>query len=72
MFSKCIKFCIKWGLILLSIVWKFIQSKQKMKFSIKDFFSKYDQIRDIPIWSRLLRKSLMKKLILCVAKTLNK
>ena len=72
MFSKCIKFCIKWGLILLPIVWKFIQSKQKMKFSIKDFFSKYDQIRDIPIWSRLLRKSLMKKLILCVAKTLNK
>ena len=72
MFSKCIKFCIKWGLILLFIVRKFIQSKQKMKFSIKDFFSKYDQIRDIPIWSRLLRKPLMKKLILCVAKTLNK
>ena len=29
---------------------------QKMKFSIKDFFSKYDQIRwKLRIWSHLLR-----------------
>ena len=33
---------------------------QKMKFSIKDFFSKYDQIRSfLQIWSHLLKKSLM-------------
>ena len=31
-----------------------------MKFSIKDFFSKCDQIRSfLWIWSRLLKKSLM-------------
>ena len=29
---------------------------QKMNFSIKDFFSKYDKIRrKLPIWSHLLR-----------------
>ena len=32
---------------------------QKMKFSIKDFFSKYDQIR------RKLEKSFMENLIFC-------
>ena len=33
---------------------------QKMKFSIKDFFSKYDQIRSfLRIWSYLLKNSLM-------------
>ena len=33
---------------------------QKMKFSIKNFFSKYDQIRrKLRIWSHLLKKSLM-------------
>ena len=33
---------------------------QKMKFSIKDFFSKCDQIRSfIGIWSHLLKKFLM-------------
>ena len=41
---------------------------QRMKFSIKNFFSKYDQIRQIRrklrIWSHLLNKSL-KKLHLC-------
>ena len=39
---------------------------QKMKFSIKDFYSKCDQIRSfLPIWSDLLKKSLMKNLIFC-------
>ena len=34
---------------------------QQMKFSIKDFFSKCDQIRNfLRIWSHLLKKSLMK------------
>ena len=33
---------------------------QKMKFSIKDFFSKCDQIRSfLRIWSHLLKKSFM-------------
>ena len=33
---------------------------QKMKFSIKDFFSKCDQIRwKLRVWSHLLKKSLM-------------
>ena len=39
---------------------------QKMKFFIKDFFSKYDQIRSfLRIWSYLLKKSLMKNFIFC-------
>ena len=37
---------------------------QQMKFSIKDFFSKCDQIRNfLRIWSNLLKKSLMKNFI---------
>ena len=37
-----------------------------MKFSIKDFFSKCDQIRSfLRIWSHLLKKSLMGNLIFC-------
>ena len=33
---------------------------QKMKFSIKDFFSKFDQIHSfLRIWSHLLKKSVM-------------
>ena len=40
---------------------------QKMKFSIKDFFSKCDQIRrKLRIWSHILKKSLMENLIFCV------
>ena len=39
---------------------------QKMKFSIKDFFSKCDQIRrKLRIWSHLLKKSLTKNFIFC-------
>ena len=37
-----------------------------MKFSIKDFFSKYYQIRrKLRIWSHLLKKSLMENFIFC-------
>ena len=41
---------------------------QKMKFSIKDFFSKCDQIDSLQqIWSHLLKKSLMENFIfLCI------
>ena len=39
---------------------------QKMKFSIKDFFSKYDQIRKkLRVWSHLRQKSLMENFIFC-------
>ena len=39
---------------------------QKMKFSIKDFFSKCDQIRSfLRIWSHLLKKSLIENFIFC-------
>ena len=37
-----------------------------MKFSIKDFFSKFDQIRrKLRIWSDLLKKLLMENFFLC-------
>ena len=37
-----------------------------MKFSIKDLFSKCDQIRSfLHIWSHLLKKSLMENFIFC-------
>ena len=39
---------------------------QKMKFSIKEFFSKCDQIRSLlRIWSHLPKKSLMEYFIFC-------
>ena len=39
---------------------------QKMKFSIKDFLSKSDQIQSfLRIWSHLLKKSLMEIFIFC-------
>ena len=38
----------------------------KMKFFIKDFFSKSDRIRrKLRIWSHLLKKSLMENFIFC-------
>ena len=44
---------------------------QKMKFSIKDFFSKCDQIRSfLRIWSHLLKKSLMENFIFCAVQVL--
>ena len=47
--------------------WDFISIYcTKRKFSIKDFFSKCDQIRrKLRIWSHLLKKSLMENLIFC-------
>ena len=39
---------------------------QKMKFSINDFFSKYDQIRSfLWIWSHFLKKSWIENFIFC-------
>ena len=40
---------------------------QKMKFSIKDFFCKCDQIhRKLRIWSHLLKESLMENFSFCL------
>ena len=42
---------------------------EKMKFFIKDFFSKCDQIRrKLRIWLHLLKKSLMENFIFCAVK----
>ena len=47
-----------------------IYTAQKMKFSIKDFFSKYDQIhRKLRIWSHLLKKFLMENFIFLCSDT---
>ena len=44
-----------------------IYTVQKMKFSIMDFLSKYDQIRSFPrIWSHLLKKSLVENIFCAV------
>ena len=41
---------------------------QKLKFSIKDFVSKCDQIRSFPqFWLDLLNKSLIENFIFCAA-----
>ena len=43
-----------------------LEDAQKMKFFIKDFFSKCDQIcRKLRIWSHLLKKFLMENLFFC-------
>ena len=43
-----------------------VLTAQKLKFSIKDFFSKCDKIRrKMRIWSHLLKKSLMENFIFC-------
>ena len=47
-------------LVLHRFLAKYIYTAQKMKFSIKDFLNKRDQIcRKSRIWSHLLKKSLM-------------
>ena len=43
-----------------------LYNAQKMRFSIKDYFSKCDQIRrELRIWLYLLKKSSMKNFIFC-------
>ena len=48
-------------LITMTLIqWNLVYIAQKMKFSIKDSFSKCDQLRrKLRIWSHLLKKSLM-------------
>ena len=53
------------GVILWFIISVTISTEQKLKFSIKDFFSKFDQIRSLP------KKSLMGNFIfLCNVRSL--
>ena len=60
------------NIILLLFVKKPVNTEQKMKFSIKGFFSKCDQIhRKLRIWSYLLKKSLMEKFIFCAVQKLH-
>ena len=49
------------------VVWAVTVTAQKMKFFIKNFFSKCDQIHSfLRIWSHLLKKSLMGNVIFFV------
>ena len=58
-----LKFLLLQAIMVLE---KITATTQKMKFSIKDFFSKCDQIRSfLWIWSHLLKKSLTENFILC-------
>ena len=60
-----------WYMMMISAFWKYLL--QNVKFSIKDFFSKCDQIRSfLWIWSYLLMKSLMKNFTFCVQCIFNK
>ena len=57
------------GKLLLTFWFWYIASltSQKMKFSVKNFSSKCDQIRSFwRIWSHLLEISLMENFIFCV------
>ena len=46
---------------------RFNITAQKMKFFVKDFFSKCDQMRrKLQIWSHLLKKSLMENIFRAV------
>ena len=46
---------------------------QKMKFSVKNFFSKCDQIHSfLPIWSHLLKKFLMESFVFVQAMRISK
>ena len=61
------------GLKSLNFVGKLcsLHAAQKMKFSVKDFFSKCDKIRrKLRIWSHLMKKSLIRKLYFLCSYTL--
>ena len=55
----------------IDVSWPFLSKStaQKMKFYIKGFFSKCDQIcRKLRIWSHLVKKSLMENFIFGLVK----
>ena len=54
------------SLLQLNYNTDFNHTAQKMKFSIKGFLSKCDQIRSfLRIWSHLLQKSFMENFLFC-------
>ena len=54
---------------ILRFILTLANTAQKMKFSIKDFFNKCDQIRGfLRIWSHLLNKFLMENFDFCAVK----
>ena len=54
---------------LVTVAQTYPNTKKKMKFSIKDFSGKSDQIhKNLKIWSHLLKKSLMENFIFCAVK----
>ena len=55
-----------WKKTIVQYICKFDATAQKMRFFIKDFYSKCDQIhRKLRIWSHLLENYLMENFILC-------
>ena len=55
---------MRWGIFANQIS---TDNAQKMKISIKDFFSKCDQIRrKLQMWSHLLKKFLVEIFFFCV------
>ena len=57
---------MSWILVMQICNMQIVPTGQKMKFSIKDFFSKCDQNRrKLWIWSNLLKKLLMENFIFC-------
>ena len=68
--NKNCLFLVQWksGKVQLTSI---SDTAQKLKFSIKDFSGKCDQIRrKLWIWSHLLEKSLMENLIFCAVRLL--
>ena len=54
----------------LIFLFLYFQHCTKMNFSVKDFFSKCDQIRrKLRIWSNLLKKSLTENFIFCAVQS---
>ena len=58
LFHECSQTVINTKKVMCDVFWNYAQ--QKMMFSIKDLFSKCDQVRrKLRIWSHLLKKSLI-------------
>ena len=68
-FTTILSFTIRHRNIQISrCIIKSLNTAEKMKFFMKDFFRKYDQIYIfLRIWSHLLKKSLMGNFIFCAA-----
>ena len=70
--SKCEHFLRSLCLRLKSFAFSSEHTPRKMKFCIRDFFVKCDQIRSfLPVWWHLLKKSLMENFIFCAVKLPN-